>query len=140
MKKLFILLAACAAIASCDIVTSDNGDLDGFWQMTGVDTLSTGNHAETKENRVFWAVQANLLRTMSDSYNVLFRFEHTADSLTLHDPYIDKRDSSDIKVEDVSLLTPFGVNNLREGYSVLELSGSSMILQSETLRLYFRKY
>ena len=34
--------ALAAGMQSCEIETSHNGDLDGFWHLTGVDTLATG--------------------------------------------------------------------------------------------------
>ena len=41
MKRLIFVLTICMALVACDIETSGNGDLDGFWQLRQVDTLAT---------------------------------------------------------------------------------------------------
>lgn len=42
MRKLLYIFFVLLMFAACDIHTSDNGDLDGYWQLRSVDTLSTG--------------------------------------------------------------------------------------------------
>ena len=42
MRKLLYIFIVLMMFAACDIHTSDNGDLDGYWQLRSVDTLSTG--------------------------------------------------------------------------------------------------
>ena len=92
MKKTFLFLATCLAMTmaatSCGdfIETSDNGDLDGYWQLSQVDTLANGVQVDMTSSKVFWGVQGKFL-TMLDthqapSYGYMFRFEHRADSPT----------------------------------------------------------
>ena len=47
-------------IIACDIHRSDNGDLDGFWQLKSVDTLSTGGTCHMRDSMRFWTFQATL--------------------------------------------------------------------------------
>ena len=60
--------------------------------------------------------------------------------LKLSNPYLSKRDSGDIRVNDVDRLRLFGINQLEEQFKVLQLTYSRMDLESETLKLHFRKY
>ena len=72
MKKTFLFLATCLAMAmaatSCGdfIETSDNGDLDGYWQLSQVDTLANGVQVDMTSSKVFWGVQGKFL-TMLDT-------------------------------------------------------------------------
>jgi hypothetical protein len=147
MKRLLIyIIGVSLLVVSCDIVhRSGNGDLDGFWQLKAVDTLTNNHTCDMRESQIAWAVQGALLevRKVDDlafESDIVFQFEHYSDSLLLHSPYIVKRDVGDVLVTDVSLLQPFGINDTEEGFRVLKLNGSKMILQSKTLRLYFRRY
>ena len=45
MKKIIGILFFAVLVftlSSCEIETSQNGDLDGFWHLEQVDTLATG--------------------------------------------------------------------------------------------------
>ena len=133
-------MALAAMLGSCTLETSDNGDLDGLWQLYSLDSLATGASADMRSSHVFWAVQCQLLEARSRETQVLFRFNNTGDSLLLSDPYINNRDSSDIKVTDAAMLAPLGINNLGEHFGIKALSSDKMVLEAPTLRLYFRKY
>jgi len=146
MKKyLIFLMTAGLLLASCELEHSDNGDLDGLWLLSSVDTLATGGTADVRQQQVTWAVQGTILEMrVATSHDVMqdivFDFNHTSDSLLLHNPYISDRDNGDVRVDDVALLRIFGLSRLEEGFKVMQLSDENMQLQSKTLRLYFRKY
>lgn len=45
MKKIIGALSLAVmmlTLSSCEVETSQNGDLDGFWHLEQVDTLATG--------------------------------------------------------------------------------------------------
>ena len=149
MKRLYyyIIGVGLLLMVACDIESSDNGDLDGFWQLRSVDTLATGGTTDMRLSQITWAIQGTLLETrLATTFDykcdIIFHFEHTADALTLHSPYLSQRDSGDIKVEmkDIELLRPFGINKLEERFRILELNSDAMTLESDWLRLWFRKY
>ena len=71
--------------------------------------------------------------------SILFRFEHSGDTLRLYSPYIYDRINGDVVLTDVIMLMPFGVNALDETFSVETIDGGKMVLRSEDLRLRFRK-
>lgn len=139
------LFLGCMLMASCDIETSGNGQLDGFWHLVEVDTLQTAGKANVADQRLFWGVQAKLIHLQGTDSRFYLRFTHAADSLTLYQPYLDhwhqdQVDGGDIPVDDATLLAPYGIQRLEEHYKVEALDGSKMILKSETLRLFFKKF
>lgn len=128
---------------SCDVLHTDKDSIDGFWQLVAVDTLATGTTADMRESQVTWAVQGSLLEVrIADSFmeDFVFKFEHTSNSLKLLSPYQIDRDHGDVKVVNVDLLRPFGINELEENFTLIQLSGSQLILESSLLRLHFRNY
>ena len=131
-------------MTACDIETSDNGDLDGYWHLVRVDTLATGGSCDMSESLVFWAVQMRLLNVVDhlndpDHFGYFLRFEHLGGTLRVYDPYKNSRKDGDIKVEDASVLAPFGINQLEETYQVEQLDDDDMRLANDRLRLSFEK-
>ena len=142
MKKITCLFAALLLLTSCEIEFSNNGKLDGFWQMIAVDTLATQHTSDLKTSGRTWAFQGRLLemRDTKGGYSDLyFSFEHRGDSLFLDSPYLSDRDVDDIKITDVNIIRPYGVNGLKEGFEIENLSNNKLILRSKTLRLMLRK-
>ena len=143
MRKLLYLIITFMMIIACDIHRSDNGDLDGFWQLKSVDTLSTGGTCDMRDSMRFWGFQANLLHVRyknEKTENVLFRFNHTGNIMILSDPIIDMRDSSDLILTDTTLLYHYGIHDVPETLKVVTLNKSTMILENRLLRLHLRKY
>ena len=142
MKKITFLFAALLLLTSCEIEFSNNGKLDGFWQLIAVDMLATQHTSDLKTSGRTWAFQGRLLemRDTKGGYSDLyFSFEHRGDSLFLDSPYLSDRDADDIKITDVNIVRPYGVNGLKEGFEIESLSNNKLILRSKTLRLMLRK-
>lgn len=148
LKKTTILtlilpIAVLFTLTECTFETSDNGDLDGYWQLTAIDTLATAHTADMRHSGIYWAVQVRLLLIRDvtvNSPNVLFRFEKTAETLTISNPVIDERDVSDIKVENPDILHPYGIYRLKETFRILQLDSQNMVLENQDFRMHFRKY
>lgn len=150
MKHLLYTLALLALLASCTIEGSDNGDLDGFWHLEKVDTLSTGGTADMSEKRIFWGIQYKLISVrdidIDGAHGYYLRFAQTADSLHTFEPYKDNwhEDSGpnggDLPVSDAKQLAPYGINNIEEAFAKEALDGKRMTLKSKTLRLYFKRF
>lgn len=147
MKKLltFMIFSALSAFAftSCELEVDGNGDLDGYWKLTSVDTLQTGGNLDMNGNKIFWAVQKKLLylRDQQDGHGKLYlRFNHSGDSLLLSNPYINDRDEGDVPLSSIDSLRPFGINALNEKFLVEKLESGKMILKSNTVRLNFKKF
>jgi hypothetical protein len=133
-------------LVSCELETSGNKELDGYWQMSQVDTLSTGGVADTREALVYWGVQGKLLQIRFSENGkflgegLLFRFNRENGMLTLSSPILHHLYETDEPISDVELLKPFGIFNLEEVFSIEELNDDVMVLASDTLRLHFRRY
>lgn len=139
-----IILALLSVFCACDkFHTSHNGALDGYWQLTTVDTLANGHSTDMKEKMIFWAVQTDLLeiRDLTNRQpHIIFHFKHDGNTLTLIDPVANNRVISDSIVTNPATLYYYGLSHLSETLQVLHLSSSNMTLQSERLRMIFRKY
>lgn len=143
---LFVLIGMGTLLSSCDLERSDNGELDGYWHLVGVDTLETGGHLDLSQQKIFWAVQAKLIHLSGSSEEFYLRFRQTDDSVVVNQPYLDNghqdngTDGGDIPVSDASVLAPYGILHLEEPFQKEKLTGSRMILKSTALRLDFRKF
>ena len=132
------------SFTSCELETSGNGDLDGFWHLVQVDTLQTGGVKDTSKELFFWSFQVNLLEFSDRSYHIpiyMARFNHDNGQLKVTQPCLYNRDEGNEMVteENVKDISPYGLNTLEETFRVEELSGSKMTLSNGTLRLYFKK-
>lgn len=146
MKKIIIFAAVffttMLAMTSCELEGSGNGDLDGFWHIERIDTLATGGVADYSQNLFFWSFQGKLLSLNNKSHTTpdcLTRFNKTGNTLTISEPFRDDRMGGDEPLETPELLQPYGVNKIEESFVIEALSGSKMILKSETLRINFKK-
>ncbi|MGI6222578.1 MAG: lipocalin-like domain-containing protein [Prevotella sp.] len=142
-KSIFFFLAFVAVLfASCELESPDNGDLDGFWHLTSVDSLQTGGNAEVSKQLIFWSVQGSLLDITQSTTGAdyIFRFTYQDNTLSLYDARINDRRKNDSLVTDVTELLPYGITSLTPRYTVEKLSGSKMILSNDTLRLSFTKF
>lgn len=144
-RKLIYIIGMALSFVACETESSNNGDLDGMWQLRHVDTLSTGHSRDMQQSYVVWAFEGTILEvriadSSMPSYDIIFRFSREGDSLKLHSPFFSDRAHGDIKVENADELSKFGINELEEGFKMTELSSERMQLQSNILRLQFRKY
>ena len=146
MRKILYLLVLGLMVVSCELETSGNGDLDGYWQMSQVDTLATGGVADTRESFIYWGVQGKLLQirySENDVYlseGLLFRFEDNDSILTLSSPFVHHLYETDEPIDDVEILKPFGIYRLVEKFAIKELDDNNMVLTNDVLRLHFRRY
>lgn len=129
-------------LSACELETSHNGKLDGWWLLTAVDTLQTGGHANVEAQQCTWAFQGRLLELRDvpgQRGDYLFSFTQHGDDLLLSHPYLSARDSGDIAVQTPQPLHPYGIQTLSEQFSITTIDRQRMVLTSASLRLYFRK-
>ena len=140
---ILIVVAVLLMTTGCTFETSHNGSLDGYWQLTSVDSLPTGPSSDMRESGFFWAVQSRLLEMMNvrDSRErVFFRFEQQDGWLMLSQPVADNRAVGDSVITDPNVLRPYGLSRLCDTLRILQLDDDCMVLESELVRMYFRKY
>ena len=99
MKQRYLSILTMAIVlllAGCDIHRSDNGDLDGLWQMTTEENLTTGEVSDGRDAKVTWGIQGALVELRAYDAPVVFaKFEHTDNSLVLRDICFSGRHDSD---------------------------------------------
>lgn len=142
MKYLSILFALMFCLSACELETSHNGKLNGWWLLTAVDTLQTGGHANVEAQQCTWAFQGRLLELRDvpgQRGDYLLSFTQHDDDLLLSHPYFSARDSGDIAVQTPQPLHPYGIQTLSEQFSITAIDRQCMVLTSASLRLYFRK-
>ena len=138
------------AFSSCEMETSKNGDLDGYWHLESIDTLENGGTCEFSARKVFWGIEHKLILirdlNIGPFDGFYMRFDQTGDSLLIpkayrkNQNYHEGDDDAPISADDMEVLRKYGINNLPEGFAKEALSGSKMILRSKTLRLNFKKF
>ncbi len=129
-------------MASCELNTSDNGDLDGMWRLAQVDTLATSGVNRMEGEKKYWMFQYKLLQLEDKAGtmgSVLMRFEQNNGTLRVYAPYWYDREDGDRPLDDPSQMAPYGVNALEETFTIEALDGGRMVLSNGTLRLSFRK-
>ena len=142
MKYLSILFALVFCLSACELETSHNGKLDGWWLLTAVDTLQTGGHANVEAQQCTWAFQGRLLELRDvpgQRGDYLLSFARHGNDLLLSHPYLSARDSGDIAVQTPQLLHPYGIQALSEQFLITAIGRRRMVLTSTSLRLYFRR-
>lgn len=140
MKKIFYLLTILLSLSSCSVEMSNNGDLDGLWQMYEMQI----DGAEPVDMRYTGTTMSVAFRMMSlkNYYQpmVYCRFENTGNTLRIYDFRLGIHDVSDLPIEDPEVLNPFGIFSLDEHFKVEVMTGSDMVLRSDRALLKFRKY
>jgi hypothetical protein len=122
---------------------TDNGKLDGNWQLRQIDTLATNGTCNMSYSSIYWGMENNLLQVRDiddNNLRILFRFNHQGDSLFIFDPYhVITKDELE-PVESDSLLLPLGISQTEEHFLIEQLSNGNLTLKSPIYRLRFRKY
>lgn len=129
-------------MASCELETSGNGDLDGMWRLAQVDTLATSGVDRMEGEKKYWMFQYKLLQLEDKAGatgSVLLRFERKGGTLRVYEPYIYDRENGDRPLDDPAMTAPYGVNALDETFTIEALDGGKMVLSNDKLRLSFRK-
>lgn len=142
MKKILYIFSTLLLFFSCDIESSKNGDLDGYWHLERVDTLSTSGSLDLSQEKLFWAFQKDLLQLRGDEQEFYLRFNHHDNHLDLSDPHLRDREKGDpaIRSSTMYLILPYGINEEQEYFQVITLNGDDMVLRNQDLQLWFRKF
>ena len=141
---LLYIIGVGLLFTSCDIETSDNGALDGYWHLVRVDTLATGGYSDLSDTRVFWGLQMNLIQAVDHDndtghYGYLFNFDYTDKTVRLYNAHKHDRATGDPQVDDAEELSPLGINKLDNLFTIEKLGGDRMVLRDDVLRLWFEK-
>lgn len=138
-----VFIVAILLFSSCQIESPHNDKLDGYWHIEQIDTIATGGHADLREARVTWSIQAHLLQIRnydSDERQIyVFHFNSDGQTLQLIDAYFDDRTIGDSLITDYSQIQPYGVNTIPVVYTIESVSRERMVLSDGIIRISFRK-
>ncbi len=134
MKRiLFYIIIGMGLLTACSSESSNNGDLDGFWQLTGRPGLT-------------WSFQGKILELRDVNqvhHDLMAKFRHEGNLLIVYDLRVLDRDAGDQPVTESEMedLSAYGINNLvEEQFQIKQLSSDDMHLESDLESLHFRKY
>lgn len=154
-RNIFLFLFSILSIsflAACSFDTdkvSGDGNLEGFWHLERIEYLSTdaagattvSSVSDLSNQLIFWSFQQKLLELSDKSdetSTVLCRFTANDGNLTIGNVYIPSYDTDSLST-DVSLLAPFGMDQLNETYSYT-IHGSMLTLTGSDRRLYLKRF
>lgn len=143
MRRLFFLfsIVCLAALSACDIESSGNGDLDGYWRLEQVDSLNGRQGVAYADKQIFWSFQHDLIELSNLHDNsIIYRLKEENRVLFLEQPCMFDRADGDTRITDLEVLRPYGVNALQEQFRIVSLESEVLVLESPVLRLSFRKY
>lgn len=142
------LIVASMLMTGCEIETSNNGKLDGFWHLTSIDTIATSTSCDLSQKHRFWGVNFNLMRLQDfpedEAGSFFLRFDKSGDSLRVYEPRTGSAGASAGETLDTLLtsplpLSPYGIRKLDTMYYIEKLNSSRMVLNDGMLRLMFTK-
>lgn len=128
--------------SSCSLETDGADGMEGYWHLVKVDTVETGGSRDLSEQLLFWSFQVNLLEMNDRNGNhqaVLLRFDKNESLLRVYEPHLHIPSDGDPLTDDLSYLTPFGMSDIEDTFTIEQKSGSKMILYNGILRLYFKR-
>ena len=134
ITKILLVATLLLGMGSCDKM-EDNGNFAGLWYLSEWKSLPDGEIKADKYNRIFYAVQLDLMNFRNDYDSYLSRFRRTADSLFIGTVYHGSKD----EIVDIEVLAPFGVP--ADGkFAIEKLTKQTLVLRSNEAVLTFRKY
>jgi len=132
-------------LTGCDKVPM-NGDLDGLWQLT---TVQTGQDVrDVKSDRAYLSFQLHLTQWDHVGFRYFAHFTHEGDSIRFYDFAHDslhrsKADDNEWVTEEEmrdGAMDAWGIHNLDARYRVRQLDGEALILEKADTTLFFRKF
>ena len=149
MKRINILSLVLPLLAllfvSCSLETdNDAGKMEGMWHLVKIESITTVASEDLSEQVIFWSFQAKLLQMddktgMHNSY--LYRFRIDDNQLTLTSPYQYDRENGDHPLTAYeSTLGLYGIKSLTPVFRIEKLDRRKMILNDDSVRLYFDKF
>lgn len=149
MKRINILSLVLPLLAllfvSCSLETdNDAGKMEGMWHLVKIESITTVVSEDLSEQVIFWSFQAKLLQMddktgMHNSY--LYRFRIGDNQLTLTSPYQYDRENGDRPLTAYeSTLGLYGIKSLTPVFRIEKLDRRKMILNDDSVRLYFDKF
>ncbi len=144
MKRiLYMIIGVTLLLTGCDKEYSDNGHLDGFWQLTLMQDKASGTVSDKRSSGITWSFQGHILElrdVRKEHQDLVMSFTREGSRLTLSAPYRVDRDLDDVALEDADLLIPYGINSTVASFTIIELPMGRMVSSDQYLQYEFRQY
>lgn len=131
-------------LSACETATSDNGDLDGLWQMTIKENLMTGDVEDMRQYQVTWSFQGGMVQLnvpgKIPGSHVIGKFTHGEDYIRIYHLAVFSHGHGDDVITDPSMIERAGFYRLDETFKVLELNSDVLRVETDKVRIAFRKY
>ena len=142
--SLFILSLFTLLLNSCDKVPI-NGDLDGLWQLTTIQTPESTR--DVKSTRAYLSIQLHLSQWDNNGTTFYAHFVHEGDSIRFYDfahasLHRDKNDDDDWITEEEmrgGIMDAWGIHSRDARYRTRQLDSDALVLERADTVLYFRK-
>lgn len=142
LRPILFLSVLAFILCSCELETSSNGKLDGYWHIETIETIADGTSNDLSRQPFFWAFQGSLL-VMHDRDGqhgeFVMHFTYANNRLSISDVMLSDRENGDIPQTDPTAISVYGVSRLDDVFTIERLDSRKMILASATHRLYFRR-
>lgn len=139
---LTVLFSWILIMTSCESELS-NGDLDGMWRL---DKIAYNNGDEIACSNLYYVIYHKLIelawrpedkRPGQEMNYYMGRFNHTGDSLYIHDFRYYRDEENKVTLDDLSR---FGLQSEETRFQVVTLNRSHMTLKAPHATFYFRKF
>jgi len=145
IKNTFLLTFIILLTFSCDKLPA-NGDLDGMWQVMTI--KHDGVTTDVKQEQSYLSIQLKLvmLGYLEDSRRFYGYFDHKGDSLIFRQishPSKNETSTDDnvpLTEDELYRLHRWGIYRLTDRFKILSLSNETMVLQSDSATVSFRKF
>ena len=124
------LLSACG-----DISPTDNRNIDGYWLLVNIDSISNGHIENGSQEKRFWAIEGKLFQTGG----LTLMTEKRGDTLRLYRPAADSA-SVNSKNPSIDPYRKYGLNSFDEHFIIEQLTHEHLTVRDSLLRIQFRRY
>lgn len=129
------VLLGLLGMTSCEIDSTNNREIDGYWHLTAMDSISGGYTQDLSKEKLFWAIEGKLFNVS----NLYLMTELKGDTLRLYKPYTETWTADSIR-NFVKSYRKYGINSLDERFLIENLSGKHLTVRDSILRIHFERY
>ena len=148
MRNLRYILICCAGLilSACENKWPKNGDLDGQWQLLTIE--HDGEIRSVKDSQYYLSFQLDLfqLSIVNNRQRYFGYFDRNANTIVFRqfsdmaENDLATTDNRPLTEQQIPVLQQWGYYKLNESFTIETLSGSDMVLKSDSARITYRKF
>jgi len=142
-----VILVAASFLAACDKIPV-NGLLDGFWQLTEIETPDSVR--QVKSRRVFLSIQLQMTQWQDyvEDRRYFSHFRLVEDSIFIYDlthpsqHSLESNNDEWVTAEEMAdgLMDAWGLHSLDLRFRMLRLTSDDLVLQREDTIWHYRRF